>query len=366
MKKLLTVLLFLFSSVAFAASNSNPGFYYGQQPTPAQWNSYFSGKLDYAPGSANSIPYWDGSGNLLNAVVSGDCTAVANFFTCPLTSTLASPTPIGSVTPNTGAFTTLKQGSGTTGWVFIPYPSGSTYSGIYQSSVTPSTLNYTIVSSGADTSVGGTTSSELAVNGINVWSCLSTGCTGIIGATSPSTGTFTDIKVGGTALMSGQGVFHANSSYGEVQQVITGSLYDYAMVTPSGLAQIVGVPTGTSTFSVLNSLALGGKLLASATAPTIASGFGTSPSIVSSNGTATFRVNVGTGGTASAGIVTLPSGASTGWACSVYPQSIQAGAVTLSTSYSLTSIQLTNYTLSTGSALPWTSGEVLFVQCVGF
>ena len=99
MKKLSFALLFvLASSLAFASSNSNPGLYYGQIPTAGQWNGYFTTKLDYTPGSVNTIPYWDGSGNLLNAAVSGDCIATANVFAC---------SNIGSVTPGPGIFTTV-------------------------------------------------------------------------------------------------------------------------------------------------------------------------------------------------------------------------------------------------------------------
>ena len=45
MKKLL--LLILFPLTAFASPQSDPGFVFGQIPTPAQWNSYFDYKLDY-------------------------------------------------------------------------------------------------------------------------------------------------------------------------------------------------------------------------------------------------------------------------------------------------------------------------------
>lgn len=69
-------------SLSAFAGGSNPGLYYGQIPTAAQWNSYFAAKLDYTPGALNTIPYWDGSGNLLNALVSGDCTSANNVFTC--------------------------------------------------------------------------------------------------------------------------------------------------------------------------------------------------------------------------------------------------------------------------------------------
>ncbi len=80
MKKLLIALL-LFNSQAFAGGSS-PGLYYGLVPTASQWNSYFAAKLDYTPGLVNQMGYWDGSGNFLNAAVSGDCTSVANSFTC--------------------------------------------------------------------------------------------------------------------------------------------------------------------------------------------------------------------------------------------------------------------------------------------
>lgn len=56
--------------------------------------------------------------------------------------------------------------------------------------------------------------------------------------------------------------------------------------------------------------------LASNTPPTISSGFGTGPSVTASNGTWTFRINVGTGGTASSGVIGLPA-ATTGWNCQV-------------------------------------------------
>jgi len=72
MKRLLIALL-LFSSQAFAGG-SNPGWYYGFVPTAAQFNAAWSSKLDYTPGTVNQLGYWDGSGNFLNAAVSGDCT----------------------------------------------------------------------------------------------------------------------------------------------------------------------------------------------------------------------------------------------------------------------------------------------------
>lgn len=102
MKKLFWILLIL-CNAAFAGG-SNPGLYYGQVPTAAQWNSYFSAKLDYTPGPVSTIPYWDGSGNQVNALISGDCTSSYNIFSCKATS-LDGGT-LGAIPYQTGASST--------------------------------------------------------------------------------------------------------------------------------------------------------------------------------------------------------------------------------------------------------------------
>ena len=108
-----------------------------------------------------------------------------------------------------------------------------------------------------------------------------------------------------------------------------------------------------------------GHIIFSATAPTIGT-CGTSPSIASSNGTATFVVNVGTGGAATTCTVTMPA-ATAGWSCTAAPTGApQAAAITYVASTSATQITLTNYTLSTGVALAWSSGQTLNVNCVGY
>jgi phage-related tail fiber protein len=104
----------------------------------------------------------------------------------------------------------------------------------------------------------------------------------------------------------------------------------------------------------------------SATAPVIASGFGATPSVVASNGTAVFTINVGTGGTASSGVLTMPADV-TGWACTVQPNGApQAAAAMYSAPTSATSITITNYTATTALALAWPSGFVVSVQCRGY
>jgi len=108
------------------------------------------------------------------------------------------------------------------------------------------------------------------------------------------------------------------------------------------------------------------NLLMSQTAPTISSGFGTLPSIVKSNGTAVFTVNVGTGGTATTGVVAFPA-ASNGWACTVRDLTSNSSFVTDQTATTTTTVSVQNYSRTTGLPIAWTASDViLFSQCAGF
>lgn len=111
------------------------------------------------------------------------------------------------------------------------------------------------------------------------------------------------------------------------------------------------------------SIQLGGNLLASETAPSIASGFGSSPSVTQNNGPASFSVNVGTGGSASSGVVTLPAAAHA-WACSVADVTTQSTSVFLTkqTATGTTSVTFTNYNTA-GAATAWAASDVLQVSC---
>jgi len=101
-------------------------------------------------------------------------------------------------------------------------------------------------------------------------------------------------------------------------------------------------------------------------APVIASGFGTSPSIVDSNGTNAFRINVGTGGTATNGTLTMPATKRT-WVCNIQDLTTHSATVfnTLMSASTTTSVTFTNYNTS-GAAAAWGSGDVLSVSCVGY
>jgi pectate lyase-like protein len=103
-------------------------------------------------------------------------------------------------------------------------------------------------------------------------------------------------------------------------------------------------------------------------APTISSGFGTGASIASNNGTATFRLNVGTGGTASSGVIGLPT-ATNGWNChfdyfapgatAMQSRSVESGSTT-------TSVTVTNHLVSSGGETAWAPRQVLTAMCSAY
>lgn len=107
----------------------------------------------------------------------------------------------------------------------------------------------------------------------------------------------------------------------------------------------------------------GSRVLIQSTSPTIASGFGTSPTITANN-TASMQVNVGTGGTASSGVLTFPA-MTTAPICAISNPLTGAGAMTVVSAQTTTSITLTNYTITTDLALAWPASTVLSILCLG-
>jgi hypothetical protein len=111
---------------------------------------------------------------------------------------------------------------------------------------------------------------------------------------------------------------------------------------------------------------IGNTWIGKNTLPTVSSGFGTSPTVAGAS-SAGFTVNVGTGGTASSGIVSVSSApAPTGWACSAVDQTNAATANTVATPLSTTTITLTNYSRTTGIAAAWVASDVVVVSCNGY
>lgn len=122
---------------------------------------------------------------------------------------------------------------------------------------------------------------------------------------------------------------------------------------------VVGINSGV--LRLLNGLS--GNTLISTTAPTVTSA-GTSPSISSSNGSATFAVNVGTGGTATTIVLAMPA-ATTGW--NAIAENItgtaanRADARMVVQSSTTTSLTLQYQTVSTGVAKAFTASDIVSV-----
>lgn len=111
-------------------------------------------------------------------------------------------------------------------------------------------------------------------------------------------------------------------------------------------------------------LKVSGKVAVSPNTPTISSGFGTSPSVTNSNGSAAFTINVGTGGTANSGVIGLPT-ASNGWVCYCQDITTPGANMTRMTASTTTSCTVSNVAMSTGSAAAWTASDILHCIAMG-
>lgn len=133
-----------------------------------------------------------------------------------------------------------------------------------------------------------------------------------------------------------------------------------------GLADDFSV-SGASTFGGLiksgTGYAIGSTVLCSATAPTITSA-GTSPVVNESNGTCSFSINVGSGGTASAVVLGLPTALS-GWSCTASDITTKSTSVFLQkqTGSTASSATITNYNTA-GAATAFAANDNLRVSCL--
>jgi len=101
------------------------------------------------------------------------------------------------------------------------------------------------------------------------------------------------------------------------------------------------------------------------TIPTIASGFGTSPSISNANGTAAFVLTVGSSPN-DTGTITMPAAAH-GWACDAQDESTVNSTVfmTREVGNSTTSVTFDQFN-SSGVVQNWAAGDLLVIKCTAF
>jgi len=153
-----------------------------------------------------------------------------------------------------------------------------------------------------------------------------------------------------------------NAAFANAQ--ITSGTISGAAIDGAAIGQTVPAAGKFTSSGATSGFYLSGKLLTSSTPPVIASGFGTTPTFTYSNGTETFGINVGTGGTASSGILTFPS-STTGYTCLVGFYGASTNMRTYAVATSTTSVTVTNETASTGATVAWPASTVLDFICKG-
>lgn len=136
------------------------------------------------------------------------------------------------------------------------------------------------------------------------------------------------------------------------------------MATATGGGQRIRMISDSLMFSGRLDNSDTGKSLLFPTAPTVSSGFGTSPSITVSNGSNTFRVNVGTGGVATSGVIGLPA-SSTGWNCWCEDMTTRSATVAFcrQTASTTTTVTIGNFTTTGLAAGAWVASDILLVKC---
>jgi len=110
-------------------------------------------------------------------------------------------------------------------------------------------------------------------------------------------------------------------------------------------------------------LSLDGSLVISSVNPTVASGFGTSPTITGTN-TAAFKVVVGTGG-AAGGTITMPAAAN-GWVCQSFDVTAGTTLFLQQTGSTTTSISVTSFSITSGLAANMTAGDVILFMAMAY
>lgn len=121
----------------------------------------------------------------------------------------------------------------------------------------------------------------------------------------------------------------------------------------------INIPTSGS------GIRLNGSLLLSGQAPSISSGFGSGASIVASNGTAAFRISVGTS-PGTGGTLAMPTAAN-GWVCDGYDLSqINSSAYYFrQTGFTTTSVTMNMYNTS-GTTANLVAGDLIIMKCSAF
>jgi hypothetical protein len=104
---------------------------------------------------------------------------------------------------------------------------------------------------------------------------------------------------------------------------------------------------------------------ASSTAPTIAGGFCTTPSISANNGTAAFAITIGSACAAGTGTLTLPA-ATTNWICNFADVTAPGTNSVIQSGGTATTVTVQNYSRTTGATANFGSGDVVRASCLAY
>ena len=104
------------------------------------------------------------------------------------------------------------------------------------------------------------------------------------------------------------------------------------------------------------------NMLSSTTVPVIASGFCTSPTITAANGTAAFKITVGSVCSAGNGTLTMPAAAND-WSCTATDLTNPSSHVIVQAGHGPTLAGFSDFSRTTGAAQNMGSGDVILVQC---
>lgn len=327
----------------------------GTSTNPVVSSNYFSMPALVLPGSGS------GSATIIPQAAAGTPTLTLGTSSGTPAVTASSPLAITTATGNITCATCVTSAAALTNNAVMA-GSGS------QGSQTPSTtllVNTVLADIGNNANTG---------QGITFGTNLSVG-TGTAGKIQLGVGAAAGIEMSifsliGTNDTIMQVVAPTSSAYSIIEGIGTSGVNSagLAIETLSTTPNILMRPNRTTTVTFTAAgIALGtsAHLSIGVAAPTISSGFGTSPSVTASNGTAAFRINVGTSNTGN-GVIALPT-ATTGWNCYATDITTTSASVsqTKTTGSTTTTATLQNYTdLSATGA--WTDSDILAVSCYAF
>jgi hypothetical protein len=316
-------------------------------------------------GGAGVAPSAMGSLGTTTTVLHGNAAGAPTFGAVSLTADVSGILPVANGGTNNAFFT-----------VSGPATSAKTYT-FPNATTTILTTNAAVTTAQGGTGIASyTTGDLLQASGATTLAALAATSTGNA-LISGGVGTVSSWgKIGLTTHVSGT-LAATNGGTGMASYTTGDLLYASSSTTLAARAAVavgqVLISQGTSTAPVwsasprVTSLLLGADVALSATAPTVSSGFGTSPAITGT--AASFRIDVGTGGSATAGVLTMPA-ATTGWNCHVEnltattanamdQRTVQLGSTT-------TTVSIENQTISTGAALAWTANDIVGGTCVAY